>query len=180
MKSSCFKAILVPLLAMCMLLSGAAWASPGSAPAGYEVSAQTWAENYFEYFSENNLEVSTQMYVPQVWLFSPQGDMVRLASKNTDPQLQKLSAAFPDAVGAEALPGQPTSTQARAFLAQTLSDQSVPAPRQGHWYAVLILKERPAPHGCKGCAAYDKTLRAMQMNHPDMLDTVRVTLVLSR
>lgn len=178
MKSLCFKATVVPLVAVFMFLSSAAYASPGTLGTDYRVSAQTWAENYFEFFAEHHLKISGRLMLPQVWLFSPAGDMVRIASKDIDPDLQKLSAAFPDLVGAEPLPGQPSSVQAQAFLAQALSDQSVPAPKEGHWYAVLILKDASGPGGCNACAAYDEGLRAIQTNNPDILDAVSVTLVL--
>lgn len=178
MKSPVFKTNCVQLFLMLMLLSSAAYASPGNVGKDYRVSAQTWTENYLEFFAKHGLEISYKWMVPQVWLFSPEGDMVRIASKDIDPDLQKLAAAFPDLVGAEPLPGQPSSVQAQAFLAQALSDQSVPAPKQGHWYAVLILKDRAGPGGCNACAAYDEGLRALQMSNQNILDMVSVTLIL--
>lgn len=179
MKSLVLNATFVSLLTTLMLLSSAVWASPGNTD--YRLSAETWAENYFEFFSKHHLKTGSELQVPQVWLFSPKGDMVRITSKATDPQLEKFAAAFPDSVGTDPLPGQPTSAQARAFLAQALSDQSVPAPKKGRWYAVLILKDRPSVqgHGCNYCAAYDKQVRDIQMKNPGILETVRVTIVLS-
>lgn len=180
MKSLFFKATIVPLVTTLVFLSSPACASSVDLVTGYRVSAETWAKSYFGYFAKHHLTASTRLQVPQVWLFSPEGDLVRISSKDIDPQLQQLAADFPGSVGLDALPDQPTSGQARAFLVQMLSDQTVPAPKEGHWYAVLILKDRPAPHGCNACAAYEKGLRVIQMNNPDILDTVRVTLVLSR
>ena len=171
------------LLLVTTLISSAACASPSDInipSTEYRLSGQTWAENYFEFFAKHHLKPASRLLLPQVWLFSPEGSMVRLSEKDTDPKLERLAAAFPDSVGTDPLPEQPTSAQARAFLAQALSDQSVPAPREGRWYAVLILLERPAPHGCEACAAYDKRISAIQMKNPGILDTVRVTMVLSR
>ena len=180
MKSPVLKTIFVRLLTTLMLLSSAVYASPGNKSTDYRLSGETWAENYFDFVSKHNLEAGSELQVPQVWLFSPKGDMVRIASKDIDPKLEQLAAAFPDSIGTEPLPGQPTSAQAHAFLAQALSDQSVPTPKEGRWYAVLILKDRPSVpgRGCNACAAYDEALRAIQKKNPDMLEAVRVTIVL--
>lgn len=176
-----FRGEFLLLFTALLVLSNTAGASPDGASTDYRLSAETWAENYFEFFSRHHLKVESQLMVPQVWLFSPEGHMVRIASKDMDPQLQELAAAFPDSLASAPLADQPSSTQARDFLTQALADQSVPAPREGHWYAVLVLKERPIPNGgCNACAAYVEGLRAIQKQNPGILDTVSVTLTLSR
>ncbi len=180
MKVTILKLVCLSMLLLLLLPSNAVIASPSPAGSGYRLSGEAWAKSYYEFFGKHNLKINFRLMLPQVWLFSPKGDMVRLSMKDTDPKLESLAADFPESVTTDPLPQQPTSAQAKELLSQALSDPSVPPPSDGKWYAILFLLDRPVPHACDTCATYDKELAAIEAKHSNLLDTVRVTIVLNR
>lgn len=156
--------------ALLVLFSTSA-AQTGTSFKAYEVPVRQWLEDYLTYCDAHKLSPEATFRSPSIWLFSPDGAMVKLITVGDDPELARLKASFPPAHADKPLDGKPSLAQTSELLAKTLGADFMPKPVPGQWYAVLFLSSSAS---CEHCASFDKGLADLEARAPDTLKVVRI------
>lgn len=140
----------------------------------YSVPVRAWMTSTMTYFAKHGLEIQTRWRMPQLWLFDPEGHMVRRVSAANPEAMEKLSREFPSAVSREVLDGQPSLPQARELLAQAFEAASIPQPAAGQWFALLLIS---SDFRCDSCARFEDAFARMRAQGGGKLVVVKVDLV---
>jgi hypothetical protein len=140
----------------------------------YRFPLMTWFSAYAEGAKDAHYEVSTNLEIPAVWLFSPTGALMQKISSDNESALDQLVQKFPPAQSQSSSKNAPSLDAMNASFAKAGGDTQHPAMDPGKaWTAVLFLSDSQA---CEHCGPYDRRISEIQKMHPDKLDVVRVTL----
>jgi hypothetical protein len=165
-----FAASLAAFVPLSMSMAARATDHPAS---DYRFPLMTWFSAYAEGAKDTHYEVSTNLEIPAVWLFSPAGTLVQIVSSDNESTLDQLIQKFPSSEPQSPSKSTPSLDALNASFIKAGGARRAAASSGKAWTAVLLLSDSPA---CEHCGPYDRKISEIQKKHPDEIDVVRVTL----
>lgn len=142
----------------------------------YTVAWHAYRKAFLINLHDHGFNLPERSYVPQVWLFSPDGKMLAAEGKDVNSAATFLQSELPEAETATPLDGKPAWTLFADSIAKSLSGKvpaSLKETEDGVWTLLLL---STTMDGCTHCAPFEKLVADAQARQPAHLRVVVIKM----